>query len=119
MNHPPVRFGILGAGRIAEGFAAAIKVTHAELLAIASRSLASAQSFQRKFQIKKAYGSYEALLADPDIDCVYIATPHGLHFDHMTMALMANKHILCEKAFTLNAQQAEAIFAIEKPKVYL
>ena len=116
MKTSPIRFGILGAGRIAEGFAAAIKATDAQLIAIASRSIDQAQIFQTRHHILKAYGSYTDLLGDPDIDCVYIATPHSLHAEHMVQTLNAGKHILCEKAFTLNADQAKAIFALAKEK---
>jgi predicted dehydrogenase len=73
-----IKFGILGAGHIAEAFARAIVSTEGELVAIASRSMDKANQFKAKFNIPKAYGSYEALLADDSIDCVYIATPHGL-----------------------------------------
>jgi predicted dehydrogenase len=116
MTPSSIRFGIIGAGRIAEGFAAAIKATEGELTAVASRSLANAQAFQSRFNLKKAYGSYQALLADEDIDCVYVATPHSLHAEHMKMALKANKHVLCEKAFTLNAREAIEVFALAKSK---
>ena len=116
MKTSPIRFGILGAGRIAEGFAAAIKATDAQLIAIASRSIDQAQIFQTRHHILKAYGSYTDLLGDPDIDCVYIATPHSLHAEQMVQTLNAGKHILCEKAFTLNADQAKAIFALAKEK---
>lgn len=109
-----VHFGILGAGRIAEGFATAIKATNGQLTGIASRSLQKAEAFQQRFQVNKAYGNYQDLLDDPMIDCVYIATPHGLHADHMVMALKAKKHVLCEKAFTINAHQAKAIFQLAK-----
>jgi predicted dehydrogenase len=111
-----IKFGILGAGHIAEAFARAIVSTEGELVAIASRSMDKANQFKAKFNIPKAYGSYEALLADDSIDCVYIATPHGLHYEHMKAALLANKHILCEKAFTLNANQAKKIFQLAKTK---
>jgi len=116
MKYTPIRFGIIGAGHIAEAFAIAMTVTDGHLYAVASRSLEKAMSFQRRFEVDKAYGNYEELLNDPYVDCVYIATPHGLHYEHMKMALAANKPILCEKAFTLNAGQASEIFAIANLK---
>lgn len=111
-----IKFGIIGAGHIAETFARAITCTEGELIAVASRSMKKASQFKESFKIPLAYGHYEDLLANQDIDCVYIATPHGLHYDHMKMALLANKHVLCEKAFTLNANQAKKIFQLAKEK---
>jgi len=111
-----IKFGVIGAGQIAEAFARAITCTEGELYAIASRLIDKANQFKEKFNVPLAYGSYEALLANPDIDCVYIATPHGLHYEHMKMSLLANKHVLCEKAFTINANQAKKIFQLAKDK---
>jgi predicted dehydrogenase len=105
-----IRFGILGAGRIANQFAAAAKGIGEPIQAVASRDAEKAEAFRTKWSIPSAYDSYEALLADPLVDCVYVATPHGLHYAHMNKILDAGKHILCEKAFTLNASQAKAIF---------
>lgn len=116
MKDAIIRFGIMGAGHIAEAFARAIQCTEGKLIAIASRSIERAEQFKEKYNLPKAYGSYEALLEDDEIDCVYIATPHGLHFEHMKLALHAHKHILCEKAFTLNANQAKKIFQLAKEK---
>ncbi len=106
-----IRFGIIGAGNIARNFCEAMTVVEdASLYAIASRDLKKAESYQKKYGIEVAYGSYVEMLKDPLLDCVYIATPHGLHYDHMMLSLEHNKHILCEKAFTLNASQAQAVF---------
>jgi predicted dehydrogenase len=111
-----IRFGVIGAGKIAQTFSNAMPHTSGILYAISSRNLDKARSYQEQFGYEKAYGSYEAMLADPLVDCVYIATPHGLHFEHMMLALDYGKHILCEKSFTLNASQAKAVFDKAKTK---
>jgi dihydrodiol dehydrogenase / D-xylose 1-dehydrogenase (NADP) len=116
MNQRKIRFGILGAGKIAEGLVRAMSVTDGEVYAIASRSLEKAEAFKQRYQLEQAYGSYEALVNDPKVDCVYIATPHSLHAEQMVLALNANKAVLCEKAFTLNASQAKAIAKLAHAK---
>jgi dihydrodiol dehydrogenase / D-xylose 1-dehydrogenase (NADP) len=111
-----IRFGVLGAGRIAHSFSAAASGIGEHLYAIASRDLAKAVELKNKYHYEVAYGSYQAMLADPLVDCVYIATPHALHYEQMIQTLQAGKHILCEKAFTLNANQAKNIFALAAKK---
>lgn len=116
-NPQPVRIGIIGAGHIAEIVVNAMKtLTEVECYAVSSRSIENAQDFARRHGFQKAYGSYEALLADEDVELVYIATPHSHHYRHMKMCIEAGKHVLCEKAFTVNTKQAEEVFrlAIEK-----
>ncbi len=106
-----VRFGIIGAGRIAETFAESLNgIKEGMLYAIASRSMEKAKTFKKKFNVEKAFGSYQAMYEDPKLDCVYVATPHGLHYEQMLEILDYKKHILCEKAFTLNHKQAEHVF---------
>ena len=105
-----IRFGILGAGRIAHTFAQAIQATSGTLHAVASRDFTRAQAFQQNYAIAKAYGSYPALYDDPDVDVIYVATPHGLHYTQMMAALDSKKHLLTEKAFTLNAREAREVF---------
>lgn len=105
-----VKFGILGAGRIAHTFAEAIKVTSGVLHAVASRDLIRAEAFQTAYAIPRAYDSYDALFNDPDVDVIYVATPHGLHYEQMLKALDYKKALLTEKAFTLNRTQAQAVF---------
>lgn len=107
-----IKIGIIGAGHIAHKFAKAVTRSKldATLDAIASRSEKKAVAFQNQFDIKKAYNSYEKLYQDPEIDLVYIATPHTFHYDQMMMALDYNKHIICEKPFTINAELAEQVF---------
>ena len=111
-----IRFGLIGAGRIANAFAASIKVTGGILKAVASRDMKKAEAFRKKYDIEKAYGSYQEMYRDDTIDCIYVATPHGLHYEQMLEILDHDKHILCEKAFTLNHKQAEAVFAKARQK---
>jgi len=105
-----IRFGVLGAGSIAHTFSSAAVGVQENLYAIASRDLSRAEAFQKQYGYEKAYGSYEELLADSLVDCVYVATPHGLHFEQMLACIEHGKHILCEKAFTLNAKEAKIVF---------
>ena len=94
------RWGILATGRIARGFARNLReVTGAEIAAVGSRTAASAESFAREFGAR-AHASYESLVADPDVDVVYIASPHSLHLEHARIAFAAGKHVLCEKPLT-------------------
>ena len=112
-----MKVGILGAGRIAATMARTLNgMKEAEAYAVASRSLEKAEAFARANHVEKAYGSYEEMLADPTVDLVYIATPHSHHYDHAMLCLSHGKHVLCEKAFTVNAAQAQELtrFARER-----
>ena len=110
MKHP-VRFGIMGTGGIAHKFASAIpSVPDAELLACASRTPGKAEAFAAEFGIPTSYDNYEALLANPEIDCVYIATTPNFHEENLLSCLRAGKHILCEKPLLSRASQTERIF---------
>jgi predicted dehydrogenase len=111
-----IRFGVIGAGRIAKTFSLAVNGIHETLYAIASRDLEKANQFKEEFGYQKAYGSYEQLLDDELVDCVYIATPHALHFEQMKSCLEKGKHILCEKSFTLNHEQAKIIYDLAESK---
>jgi len=107
------RWGILGPGRIARTFAHDLHlVPDAELTAVGSRSLPRATAFAQELGFASAYGSYEELLADESVDAVYVASPHALHVAHVTAALGAGKHVLCEKPLTLRATDAEELFAL-------
>ena len=111
------RIGIIGAGWIAEKMAQAIApLKDVEIYAIASRSAEKAEAFAQKYKIPQAYGSYEAMAADPAIDLVYIATPHSHHYEHSMMALKHGKPVLVEKAFTANAAQAEKLIRTAEEK---
>ena len=112
-----IKMALLGAGHIAATMAETIKdIPEVEAYAVASRNLEKAQAFAEKNNITKAYGSYEEMLADPQVQLVYIATPHSHHFKHASMSLNAGKHVLCEKSFTVNAQQARELCALAKEK---
>lgn len=112
-----IRWGIFGPGAIAHSFAEGLKfVTDAELVAVGSRDLTRAKDFAKKYQIPKAFGSYEELASCNEVDVIYIATPHGRHYEDMLLCLEYNKHILCEKSFTINAKQALKIFQLAREK---
>ena len=112
-----MKIGILGAGGIAVQMAKTVAgMKDVENYAVAARSLERAQAFAEKYGFSKAYGSYEEMLADPQVDLVYIATPHSHHYLHAKMCLEAGKNVLCEKAFTVNADQARKLFALAKEK---
>ncbi len=109
----PTRWGILGPGRIARPFAADIGlVPDAELVAVGSRSEERARAFAEEFGAAAAYGSYQELVADPDVDVVYIASPHALHLEHARLAFEAGKHVLCEKPLALSVAEAEEMIAL-------
>ena len=111
------KVGIIGAGWIAEKMAAALSPLNDYCVyAIASRSLEKAEEFARTWDIPKAYGSYEEMVMDPDVDLVYIATPHSHHYPHTRLALEHGKHVLVEKAFTANATEAEELLAMARRK---
>ena len=111
------RIGIIGAGWIAEKMAQAIApLKDIEVYAIASRSIQKAESFANEYNIPKAYGSYAEMVTDPQVDLVYIATPHSHHFEHSMLALESGKPVLVEKAFTANAAQAEKLIQTAKEK---
>lgn len=117
-----MRLGIVGAGNIAAVMADTVRRMQAAgnmrvtLQGIASRSLEKAERFAAEYEAEKAYGSYEAMMADEDIDFVYIAVPHSHHYETARLALEHGKHVLCEKAFTGNAGQAKALFDLAAKK---
>lgn len=111
------KVGIIGAGYIAEKMAYTLgKMDSAQAYAIASRSLEKAQKFAREHGVSKAYGSYEELAEDPQVQLIYVATPHSLHFQHVKMCLEKGKPVLCEKSFMLDRKQAEEVVAISREK---
>jgi len=107
------RWGILATGKIAHGFADNLReVTGAEIAAVGSRSRESAEAFAEEYgdgSSVRAHSSYESLVADPEVDVVYIATPHAFHLENARMAFDAGKHVLCEKPLTMNLAEAEAM----------
>ena len=104
-----VRWGILGTGFIA-GLQTEDLAEHGFTVhAVGSRNLATAEEFAARHQIPSPHGSYEELVTDPDVDVVYISTPHPFHYENALLALKAGKHVLIEKSFTMNARQAQDI----------
>ena len=111
------KMAILGAGSIAKTMARTVqKMDGVHMYAVASRSIERAEAFAKEFGIEKAYGSYEALVNDPDVELIYIATPHSHHYEQAKLCLQYGKHVLCEKAFTANAKQAEEILQLAEEK---
>lgn len=112
-----MKIGILGAGNIAGTLAQTMnKMPEVECYAVAARELAKAEKFVKEYGFEKAYGSYEEMLSDEQVELVYIATPHSHHYRHMKMCIDAGKHVLCEKAFTVNEKQAEEVFRLAGEK---
>jgi predicted dehydrogenase len=113
MTQPdPVRWGILATGGIAQAFAEDLaQLADAQMLAVGSRSAASAEAFAHAHGIPRAYGSWQELADDPDLDVIYIATPHNAHHAAASICLQAGKAVLCEKPFTLDSAEAEDLFA--------
>ncbi len=112
-----IRWGILATGNIAASLAEALNAaTDAALVAVASRRQERAEVFGDRWGIPRRYGAYADLAADPDVDVIYIATPHSEHATDITLCLEAGKHVLCEKAFTLNAAEATEAVALARGK---
>lgn len=111
-----VRWGIIGTGGIADAFVSDLLANDMTVVAVGSRTQAKADAFASAHGIRSAHGSYEALVADPDVDAVYVATPHPMHLADASLALNAGKHVLVEKAFTLNEADAATIVALAEEK---
>jgi predicted dehydrogenase len=112
-----IRLGILGTGRMAGDFAAGLRhADNVELVAVASRSQESALRFASTFGIPRHYASYAALASDPQVQLVYVATPHSCHLENSLMCLDAGKAVLCEKPFTINAGEAAKLIAKAREK---
>lgn len=109
--------GFIGAGGIAREMAKTIiKMDCVKPKAVGARDDGRAQRFAAEFGFEKAYGSYDEMLRDPEVELVYVATPHSHHFDHAKRCLENGKHVLCEKAFTANVKQAEALIELARDK---
>lgn len=112
-----MKIGILGAGNIAQNMANTLNAMEdAQFYAVGSRSMEKAEKFAKEYGAEKAYGSYEDLVSDPEVELVYIATPHSHHFEHAKLCIEHGKPVLCEKAFMANAKQAKEIFELAKEK---
>ena len=113
----PVRWGILATGKIANSFARDLALLEeCELTAVGARRQESADAFAARHGARRAYGDYRSLVEDPEVDVVYVATPHALHREHVTLALEAGKAVLNEKSFTLDAAEAEELVALAREK---
>lgn len=105
-----VRWGIMGTGWIASQFAKDLEhAGNAEKAAVGSRTAGSAEKFAAEYGFARAYGSYEEMLQDPEVDIIYVATPHPVHKENVLACLEAGKAVLCEKPFTMNARQLEQL----------
>lgn len=116
MGH--IKWGILSTGTIAKKFAATLSqlTDCGKAVAVASRSQETADQFAGEYSIAKAYGNYTDLVSDPDIDVIYIATPHSHHFANAKLCLEHGKNVLCEKSFTVNALQAAELIDLAKER---
>ncbi|MCW2748699.1 MAG: oxidoreductase, partial [Nocardioidaceae bacterium] len=113
----PIRWGILATGSISRKFATDLReVGDAVLQAVGSRRLDAAHAFADEFGATSAYGSYEELAADPEVDVIYVATPHGRHVEDVMTCFAAGKPVLCEKPIALNADQTAALIAEAKAR---
>lgn len=112
-----INWGIMGTGQIARKFAKDLKfVSDAKLLGVGSRHKSSADEFGDRFNVPRRYAAYDELASDPEIDVIYIATPHSRHHNNSLLCLSAGKHVLCEKPFTINRRQAEEVIAAAREK---
>jgi len=117
MTDKPLRWGIMGTGGIAGAFAEDLKLTGSGVVAaVGSRTAESADAFAERRNIPIRHGSYEALANDPDVDVVYVATPHPMHHGNARLALEAGKPVLVEKPFTMNAEEARDLVALARDR---
>jgi predicted dehydrogenase len=110
-----IKWGIISTGHISQKFAEALAILpQAELVAVASRTEEKAKEFSKKYNVSKAYPTYQELADDPDIDVVYIGTPHTFHLENSVMCMRKGKSVLCEKAFTINANEARQMVKVAR-----
>ena len=112
-----IRWGILGTGRIARKFCDTLKeLEQAQIWAVGSRTSEKAEEFGTAYGIERCYGSYRELVSDKDVDIIYVATPIACHYENVKLCLNAGKHVLCEKAFTQTATEAEELYRLAQEK---
>jgi len=115
MQDELINWGIIGCGNIANVFAQGLnKLDNGKLLAVASKSQERASTFSSLYNVEKVYTDYHALVNDPQVDAVYIATPHNFHFEHAKLCLEHGKHVLCEKPLAINVRQSKALINLAK-----
>jgi predicted dehydrogenase len=115
MKISTIKWGVIGLGNIAHQFVRDLElIKEAELYAVASRSVDKAKDFGEKYKAKKMYGSYQELMNDPNIDIIYIATPHDSHKNLTIESLESGKHVLCEKPIAINYEQTKAMIDASK-----
>ncbi len=112
-----IKWGILAPGHIAQRFTEhLLTLPDAKIVAVGSRSIDRALQFAETYNIDRAYGSYLELVKDPEIDIIYVASPHSAHYEHCLLALEHGKAVLCEKSFTANAEQAKELVKVAREK---
>jgi len=112
-----IGWGIMGTGKIAKAFATDLAILpDAQLVAVGSRTAETSSQFGRQFGVPNCHTGYEELVTDPDVDVVYVATPHAFHKENMLLGLEAGKAVLCEKPFTINAEEAETVIRVAREK---
>ena len=111
-----LNWGILGTGWIAHEMGEALNAVNGEIYAVCDTTLEGAQKYAAEFGVKKAYGSADEMIADENVDIVYIATPHNLHYQFLLKSVKAGKHVFCEKSITVNSRQLEECVAIAEEK---
>lgn len=109
-------WAILGAGNIARDMAKALNEVNGEIYAVGNRNIEKAEEFAKEFNVKNAYGDCDEMLKNPEIDIVYISTPHNVHYEYLMKAVENGKHVLCEKAITVNAKQLDEVLKVAKEK---
>lgn len=112
-----IKWGIIGCGKIAHKFIQDFEyIDNGEVVAVGSRSKGKAEDFAAQYGVEKAYGSYEELAADPEVQAIYIATPHNFHLEHMKLCFKYDKAVLCEKPITVNAGELQKALEIAQSK---
>jgi dihydrodiol dehydrogenase / D-xylose 1-dehydrogenase (NADP) len=112
-----IRWGILGTGSIAKAFVEGLSVLNdTEIIAVGSRNQKTADEFAKKFNIPKAHSTYEKLANDPEVDVIYISTPHNFHADNSILCINSGKAVLCEKPFTVNAMESRQVVKLAREK---
>ena len=111
-----IKWAVLGCGVIANEMAVALQKNGKNIYAVGNRTHEKAAAFAEKYGFEKAYGSYEELVNDPEVELIYIATPHPFHIEQAKLCINHGKPVLCEKPFTVNAVGAKEVFALAKEK---